>query len=107
MEYASAPAEESFIKRNPYALTSFILSFIGFLLILIVIVFPALSVNIAVAGLYFLGMAFLCGVVGVFRSQDPKARWLAGAGILSSVSPFLLYFLFAHVIVPFFFRGIG
>lgn len=100
-------SKDSFTRLHPYAFISFISSIVGFLLILVVIVFPVLSANIAVAGLYFLGLSFLCGVIGLFRDQDPKGKLFAGLGILSSVSPFLLYFLLVDLLLRFLLRGLG
>jgi hypothetical protein len=98
---------KSFVKRYPYPFVAFVSSALGFLCILTVIVFPALSVNIALAGLYFLGLGFLCGFVGLFVAKDYTERWVSGAGILSSMAPFILYFILVHLILPFLLRGLG
>lgn len=54
-----------------------------------------------------LSLAAVISIVGFFRTQDRKQRWLCILAALFAISPFILYFLLIHVLLPFMLSGIA
>lgn len=90
-----------------YPAIAFCLSGIGWVCMIIAVVLQSTAGLIwGYVSLTLLSLAAIVSLVGFFKTQNKKFRWLCTLGAFFAVSPFLFYFFLVHIVLPFVLSGI-